>query len=58
MMNGNPEGVDKVEESDGKYAFFMESSIITYLIERRCKLAQVKFTTMLITFNCKFLVQK
>jgi len=41
MMNGNPEGVDKVEESDGKYAFFVESSIITYLIERRCKLAQV-----------------
>ena len=47
MMNGNPEGVDKVEESDGKYAFFVESSIITYLIERRCKLAQVKLKPFL-----------
>jgi len=41
MMKSNPDGVDKVEESNGNYAFFMESSIIHYLVERRCKLAQV-----------------
>ena len=41
MVGSNTEGVEKVEETDGKYAFFMESSIITYLVERRCKLAQV-----------------
>merc|ERR1719220_2006214 len=41
MMDSNMEGVEKVEEADGKYAFFMESASIQYLIERRCKLAQV-----------------
>ena len=41
MVASNPDGVDMVEESNGKYAFFMESSSIEYLIERRCKLAQV-----------------
>ena len=40
-MGGNVEGVDKVEEADGKYAFFMESASIEYLVERRCKLSQV-----------------
>ena len=41
MVASNPEGVDKVESSDGKYAYFMESSGIAYLVERRCKLSQV-----------------
>jgi len=41
MLGGNMEGVEKVEESDGKYAFFMESASIQYLVERRCKLDQV-----------------
>merc|ERR1719336_2715593 len=41
MMSGNIEGVEKVEEADGKYAFFMESAAIDYLVERRCKLSQV-----------------
>ncbi len=41
MVASNPDGVDKVENSNGKYAFFMESSSIEYLVERRCKLAQV-----------------
>jgi len=40
-MDSNMEGVEKVEEADGKYAFFMESASIQYLIERRCKLSQV-----------------
>ena len=41
MVASNPEGVDKVENSDGMYAYFMESSGIAYLVERRCKLSQV-----------------
>ena len=41
MVASNPDGVDRVENSNGKYAFFMESSSIEYLVERRCKLAQV-----------------
>ena len=41
-MDGNIEGVEKVEESNGKYAFFMESASIEYLVERRCKLSQVR----------------
>merc|ERR1719483_1938325 len=41
MMDSNMEGVEKVEEADGKYAFFMESASIQYLVERRCKLSQV-----------------
>ena len=43
MLAGNIEGVEKVEESNGKYAFFMESASIQYLVERRCKLSQVKY---------------
>ena len=41
MLIGNVEGVEKVEEANGKYAFFMESASIEYLVERRCKLSQV-----------------
>lgn len=41
MLNSNMEGVGKVEETDGKFAFFMESASIQYLVERRCKLSQV-----------------
>ena len=41
MMSGNTAGVEKVEEADGMYAFFMESAAIDYLVERRCKLSQV-----------------
>jgi len=41
MMSGNEEGVSKVESSKGKYAFFMESASIEYLVERRCNLSQV-----------------
>ena len=41
MVGSSPEGVDKVEESNGAYAFFMESSGIEYLVERRCTLSQV-----------------
>ena len=41
MVGSNSQGVEMVEESDGNYAFFMESSSIEYLVERRCKLSQV-----------------
>jgi len=41
MMASNADGVEKVEESNGKYAFFMESAAIEFLVERRCKLSQV-----------------
>ena len=42
MMNSNDDGVEKVEGSKGKYAFFMESASIEYLVERRCNLSQVR----------------
>ena len=41
MLGSNIEGVEKVENANGKYAFFMESASIQYLVERRCKLSQV-----------------
>ena len=41
IMNGNDEGIEKVIESNGKYAFFMESASIQYLQERNCKISQV-----------------
>jgi ionotropic glutamate receptor len=41
MVSNNAEGIEKVMESDGKYAFMMESSSIQYKIERNCKLTQI-----------------
>ena len=41
MVKSNDEGVEKVLESEGNYAFFMESAQIEYLQERKCKLSQV-----------------
>ena len=41
MVSSNNEGIEKVIESDGKYAFMMESSSIQYIIERNCKLTQI-----------------
>ena len=41
MLESNIDGVEKVENANGKYAFFMESASIQYLVERRCKLSQV-----------------
>ena len=42
LMSSNDAGIEKVLESDGKYAFFMESAQIEYLQERKCKLSQVR----------------
>ena len=41
MMGTNSEGIDKVMEDDGKYAFMMESSGIEYIIERKCTVTQI-----------------
>ena len=40
-MNSNAQGVEKVVESDGGYAFLMESTSIEYIVERKCGLAQI-----------------
>lgn len=40
-MGSNDEGVEKVVEMDGKYAYMMESSSIQYLIERNCEVTQI-----------------
>lgn len=34
-------GIERVSQEVGKYAYFMESSTIEYNIERRCDLTQV-----------------
>lgn len=41
MTKDNEEGVNKVVEGKGKYAFFMESSAIEYEKEQHCELAQI-----------------
>ena len=38
---GNNAGVQRVINSDGEYAFLMESNSIQYQIERNCDLIQV-----------------
>lgn len=41
FMPSNKEGLKKVLKDAGRYAFFMESTVIEYNVERNCKLAQV-----------------
>ncbi|TRY61678.1 hypothetical protein TCAL_07990 [Tigriopus californicus] len=41
MVSSNEEGLQKVLESDGGYAYLMESSSIMYIVERNCELVQV-----------------
>lgn len=41
MVSSNSEGLQKVEDTDGKYAYLMESASIQYIIERNCKLTQI-----------------
>ncbi len=41
MVSSNDEGIEKVIENDGKYAYLMEDSTIQYQIERNCKVTQV-----------------
>jgi len=41
FVNSNPEGVERVQNSNGLYAFLMESSSILFKIERKCDLTQI-----------------
>lgn len=41
LPRNNFEGVSKVLKDSGGYAFFMESTVIEYNVERVCGLAQV-----------------
>ena len=41
FMESNFAGVQRVRDSDGQYAFLMESNSIQYQIERNCDLIQV-----------------
>ncbi|XP_065566794.1 glutamate receptor ionotropic, kainate 2-like [Artemia franciscana] len=41
FVNSNPEGVERVQNSNGLYAFLMESSSIEFQIERKCDLTQI-----------------
>ena len=35
------EGIEKVLQEDGKYALFAESTVVDYIVDRRCDLKQV-----------------
>ena len=37
----NIEGVNRVLNEEGSYAFFAESTVLEYVTERKCKLMQV-----------------
>ena len=41
FTDSNAEGIERVQESGGMYAFFMESASIEYIMERHCELARV-----------------
>ena len=41
LMESNAAGADRVEKMEGKFAFFMESSSIDYIVERKCNLSKV-----------------
>ena len=40
-MNSNKEGIEKVRNENGKYAFLMESRSAEYVTERKCDLETV-----------------
>jgi len=41
FVDGNPEGINRVKNSGGTYAFFMESVSIEYNTQRDCTLTQL-----------------
>ena len=53
FVGSNDEGIDRVVAANGKYAFFMESSSIQYIIERNCDVTQIGGT--LDTKVCKYI---
>lgn len=41
FVKNTKEGVERVQRSNGQYAFFMESTSIEFFTERRCDLIQI-----------------
>ena len=41
FVKSNMEGVERVQRSNGAYAFLMESTSIEFFVERRCDLTQI-----------------
>ena len=41
FTKSNSEGVERVQKSNGKYAFMMEATTIEYFTERKCDLIQI-----------------
>lgn len=41
FTSSNDEGMERVREAKGKYAYFMESSIIEYITQRNCDLEEI-----------------
>ena len=41
LMKSNKDGIQRVKDENGGYAFFMESTTIEYWTERECSLSQV-----------------
>ena len=41
FTKSNMEGVERVQRSNGQYAFMMESSSIEFFTERKCDLTQI-----------------
>lgn len=41
FMDSTTEGIDRVSNGGGKYAFFMESSLIDYYAETMCNLTRI-----------------
>ena len=46
LTNSNNEGIERVKEAKGGYAFFMESSSIEYIMERECALTKVGWSVV------------
>ena len=41
FVKGNKDGVERVKEENGFYAFLMESTSIEYTVERNCDTIQI-----------------
>ena len=64
MVSSNDAGIQKVIDDSGKYAFFMESASIEYIVERKCKVTQIggllddkvklKKGSMMISLNLRY----
>ena len=58
MVDGNDEGINRVVEQNGKYAFFMESSSIQYIIERNCDVTQIGGDLDTKVFNIDYIANR